>query len=319
MRVLSRAILMALIAAGVEATLMAQARLPRTPDGRPDLQGVWLNNTATPLERPREFAGRLTISDEEARAYEQRYQLERTSALAATIGQVDPAVELAIAGDIDTYEPGQLLPGNRTAMVIDPADGRVPPMLPDAQQRQTDRTAHNQTHYGDNPEDFPNSERCLVVGNASVPPMLPAFYNNHVQIVQTRDAVMILSEMVHDVRVVALNRREHLPPSIQQWKGDSIGRWDGDTLVVDTTNFTDKTRYRGTGPALHIVERLSLSDANTLTYEFTIEDPATFARPWTARSGMSRTDEPLYEFACHEGNYSLPNVLRGARFTERTP
>jgi hypothetical protein len=306
-----------LLAVAIEATMTAQTRLPRTPDGRPDLQGIWLNDTATPLERPREFAGRLTISDAEARAYEQRYQTDRTLALATTLGQVDPAVELAIAGDIDTYEPGRLLPGNRTAMITDPADGRVPAMLPDAQRRQAERSTHLQSRYADNPEDFPNSERCLVVGNASTPPMLPAFYNNHVQIVQTRDAVMILSEMIHDLRVVPLNRREHLPPSIQRWTGDSIGRWEGDTLVVDTTNFTDKTRYRGTGASLHVIERFSLTDSNSLAYEFTIDDPTTFTRPWTARSGMSRTDEAMFEFACHEGNYSLPNVLRGARFAER--
>jgi hypothetical protein len=306
-----------LVILGVQITMAAQTPLPRTPDGRPDLQGTWLNNTATPLERPREFAGRLTMSDAEARAYEQRYQVDRTLALATTIGQVDPAVELAIAGDIDTYEPGRLLPGNRTAMITDPADGRVPAMTADAQRRQSERTAHLQTHYGDNPEDFPNAERCLIVGNASTPPMLPAFYNNHVQLVQTRDYVMILSEMIHDVRVVALNRNQHLPAPIQQWKGDSIGRWEGDTLVVDTTNFTDKTRYRGTSTGLHVVERFSLVDTGTLRYQFTIEDPSAFGQPWSAESAMTRTDEPMFEYACHEANYSIANILRGARFAER--
>jgi hypothetical protein len=285
-------------------------QIARTPDGKPDLQGLWLNNTATPLERPRELGERTTFTDREARAYEQRYLLDRTLAISR-----DKDFELDAAGDLDTYEPGRLL-ADRASLITEP-DGKVPPLHPDAQRMLRERTEHLNTHYADNPEDLPNAERCLVVGNASVPPMLPVFYNNTVQIVQTRDAVVILSEMIHDARVIALNRRTHLPATMQFWKGDSIGRWEGDTLVVDTTNFSSRTSFRGSSPQLRVIERFSPGAAGVLTYRFTLHDPAVFTRPWSGASEMSRTEEPMFEYACHEANYSMTNVLRGRRFAER--
>jgi hypothetical protein len=287
---------------------------PRTPDGRPDLQGMWLNNTATPLERAPAFNGKASVTDAEARQYEQRYQLDRTAALS----RVDPAFELDVAGDLDTYEPGRLLPGNRTSIITDPPDGRVPPLTAEAQRRATERANRLRTQYAENPEDFQNAERCLVVANASVPPMLPTFYNNNVQIVQTRDYVMILSEQIHDARIIPLNGRAHLPSGFPQWKGDSVGRWEGDTLVVDTTNFTDKTPLRGATTGLHVVERFSLNGLDALSYRFTIEDPTSFARPWSGESLMTRTSDKMFEYACHEGNYSLPIIMRGERFTEQS-
>jgi hypothetical protein len=169
----------------------------------------------------------------------------------------------------------------------------------------------------DDPERRPLGERCLMgFGSTSGPPALPNyFYNNLHQIVQTPDAVMILTEMVHDARIVRMNS-QHLPPTIRKWMGDSIGRWEGDTLVVDTTNFTDKTRYRGSSPNLHIVERFTRTAPNTLLYRFTVEDPDTWTTPWTGEYTWPATDEMIYEYACHEGNYAMGNILRGARLKE---
>jgi hypothetical protein len=291
--------------------LSAQAT-GRTADGHPDLQGLWLNDTATPLERPLSVAGRSSFTDAEAREYEQRYQLDRTVAISR-----NKAFELDAAADLDTYEPGHVLPGGRTSMITDPADGRVPALTLQAQRLQEERTAHLDQHYAENPEDLPNAERCLTIGNAAVPPLLPVFYNNTVQIVQTTDYIVIVSEMIHDARVVAMDGRPHLPAAIQQWKGDSIGRWEGDTLIVDTTNFTAKTPFRGSSSAMHLIERFSLRGADTLIYQFTIEDPETFVRSWSADSAMSRTGGVMFEYGCHEANYSMSNVLRGGRFTEQ--
>jgi hypothetical protein len=303
-------LLLAIVVAG--RGILAQ-HSQRTPDGHPDFQGMWLNDTATPLERPRDFSDRPSLSDAEAREYEKRYQLDRTAA----ISPLDPVFDLKAAADLDTYEPGHLLPGNRTAMIIDPPDGRVPALTSEAQRRLTAQTDRLRTHYAENPENFPNTERCLVMANSSSPPMLPVFYNNNVQIVQTRDYVMILSEMIHDARIIPLatsrGGRTHLPAGIGQWLGNSIARWEGETLVVDTTNFTDKTTVRGSGPRLHVVERFTQIDPKTLRYQFTVEDPASFTRAWSGESAMTRTDGRMYEYACHEANYSLASVMRGAR------
>jgi hypothetical protein len=297
----------------VVSVALASAQTMKTPDGHPDLQGIWLNDTATPLERLKDWAGRATLTDAEARQYEQRYQLDRTAALTRD----SPEFELDVAGDLDTYVPGRLLPGNRTSIITDPRDGRVPALTAEAQRRLTDLAERQNTHYAEGPENFTFPERCLQVAQTSAPPMMPAFYNNNFQIVQTRDYLMIVSEMIHDVRIIPLDGRAHLPASIGFWKGHSIGHWDRDTLVVDTTNFSDKTTFRGSGPGLHVVERFSLADANTLKYEFTVDDPASFATSWSGESEMTRTDDRMFEFACHEGNLSLPYTMRGARFQEQ--
>jgi hypothetical protein len=274
---------------------------------------MWLNDTATPLERLKDWAGRATLTDAEAREYEKRYQLDRTAALTRDT----PEFELDAAGDLDTYVPGRLLPGNRTSIITEPKDGRVPALTAAAQRRLTDLAERQNGHYAEGPENFTFAERCLQVAQTSSPPMMPAFYNNNFQIVQTRDYVMIVSEMIHDVRIIPLDGRAHLPASIGFWKGHSIGHWDHDTLVVDTTNFSDKTTFRGSGPGLHVVERFSLADADTLKYQFTIDDPASFAASWAGESQMTRTHDRMFEFACHEGNLSLPYTMRGGRFQER--
>jgi hypothetical protein len=291
--------------------LVAQQTL-RTPEGHPDLQGLWLNDTATPLERLKEWTGKATLSDGEAREYERRYQLDRTAAAS----HVDPVFELQAAGDLDTYEPGHLLPGNRMSLIVDPPDGRVPALTTEGQRRAAAQAARMKNHYGDNPEDFVNGERCLQMVSTT-PIMLPVYYNNNVQIVQTPDYVMVQTEMIHDARIVPLDGRAHLPAAISQWKGNSVGRWENDALVVDTTNFGDGTSLRGSGPALHVVERFSLKDPDTLVYAFTIDDPATFVRTWSGESQMRRSDGRMFEYACHEGNESLPMMMRGYRFFER--
>ena len=307
------AALVAVIGAVVVAgSVLSAQRAAKTADGHPDLQGIRLNDTATPLERLKDWAGKATLSDDEAREYEKRYQLDRTAALTRDTAEF----ELDVAGDLDTYEPGRLLPGNRTSLITDPTDGRVPALTTEAQRRLSNQNERLNGHYAEGPENFTNPERCLIVANTSAPPMLPAFYNNSVQIVQTHDYVVIQSEMIHDARIVPLDRRTHLPAGLGQWRGDSIGHWEGDTLVVDTTNFSDKTTLRGSGPGLHVTERFSLADGNTLRYQFTVDDPASFVRSWSGESAMTRTNDLMFEYACHEGNQSLPNTMRGRRFAE---
>ena len=303
---------LALAAAAPSLHSQSSAASGRTPDGHPDFQGLWTNDTATPLERPKEAAGRASFTEAEAADYEEHYQLDRTLGLSR-----HKEFELDAAGDLDTYEPGHLLPGRRTSMITDPPDGLVPPLTPAAQRALADRNQHLDQHYAENPEDLRPAERCLIVGNSYVPPLMPAFYNNTLQIVQTHDAVVILSEQIHDARTISMSRTTHLPATIRQWAGDSIGRWDGDTLVVDTTNFSARTTFRGSGLALHLIERFSLKDAKTLHYQFTIDDPASFTRQWSADSEMTRTPGPLYEYACHEANYSMGYILSGARAEER--
>jgi hypothetical protein len=218
----------------------------------------------------------------------------------------------------------------RASMVIDPADGRVPPLTPQGRERfarnvrpTSDQSAREDDpgfeggNAYDDPERRPLGERCLMgFGSTAGPPVLPNyFYNNLHQIVQTPDSVLILTEMIHDARIVRMNS-EHLPKTIRKWMGDSVGRWEGDTLVVDTTNFTDRTRYRGSTEKLHIVERFSRVDDKTVLYRFRIEDPDTWTTPWTGEYPWTATNEQMYEYACHEANYALGNILRGARLKE---
>ncbi len=216
----------------------------------------------------------------------------------------------------------------RMSVIVDPPDGRVPALTPQARQRTarfarptSDAQENDPGFEGpgayDDPERRPLGERCLLgFGSPSGPPSLPVLYNNLHQIVQTADSVMILSEMDHDARVVRMTA-QHLPPTIRKWLGDSVGRWEGDTLVVDTTNFTEKTRFRGASDKLHIIERFSRIDAKTLRYQFVIDDPDTWVRPWSGEEVWPATTDLLFEYACHEGNYALGDILRGARLREK--
>jgi hypothetical protein len=291
--------------------------VPRTPDGKPDLQGIWTNATITPMERPANLAGKPTLTEAEAKAYEKANYEE----LVKQDGQSDGPL-IAAAGSSGTggynvlfvdrgTELARVDGVKRTSLVVDPPDGRVPPITPAARER----NAAMMRGYAnfDNVKARPLSERCLIgFGSTSGPPMLPVLYNNTYQIVQTPDSIMILIEMVHDARIIRMNAT-HAPPTVRQWLGDSIGHWEGDTLVVDTTNFTDKTRFRGSSENLHVIERFQRVDPTTVLYRVSIDDPSTFSKIWTMEYPFSATKGPVYEYACHEGNYSMVDILGGAR------
>ena len=289
----------------------AQSEL-RTPDGHPDLQGLWNFSTATPMQRPTDLAGRDTLTAEEAAEWEQALAERRragdsTSPTASLEARV--SYEQAI-----WFEQGNTLERQRTSLIIDPPNGRIPAVRPDAAARgELTRLLRGRHAHG--PEDRGVSERCLL-GFNSGPPMTPSVYNNNMQLFQTEDHVVIVNEMVHSARIIPLDGRAPLPDGLRQWVGDSRGSWEGDTLVVVTTNFLRETAFGGSSANLHLVERISRVDADTLRYEFTVSDPTTWAAPWTARVDMTRTDEPLYEYACHEGNYSMASSLSGARALE---
>jgi hypothetical protein len=284
---------------------------PRTEWGDPDLQGIWNNSTTTPLERPATLKGRDFLTPEEAAQRDER----------ADRAQDAPPS----AGDPGTYnlfwwERGKSL--MRTSLIVDPPDGRLPPYTPAAQQRLAAR-AESRRRLGpepaDGPEDRNLAERCITRGA----PKLPGGYNYNFQIVQTPQYVAILQEMIHEVRIIPLDKRPHGDSRIRQWLGDSRGHWEGNTLVVDTTNFDDRvidTSYnccRAFGANLHIIERFTRTDPNTIDFQYTVEDPTTWTRSWTASVPMTRTDEQIYEYACHEANYGLTGILRGARVQEQ--
>jgi hypothetical protein len=292
-------------------TAAAPRSLPRTPDGHADLQGVWDNSTLTPLERPADLADQEFFPADAATDYESLAKyVER---LQARFGDAEGVV----TGEANGIwrSPRRLGPDRRTSVITQPANGRLPPLTPFARERLDALARARKTHPADNPEELTINERCIIWG--ADPPLFPLADNNNLQIVQTRDQVMIFHEMIHDARVIPMDGRPHLPAAIRRWAGDSRGRWDGDTLVVDTTNFTDQTRFVGSGTGLHVVERFTRTDLKTLKYEFTIDDPASFAAPWAGRLWMTRTDDRIYEYACHEGNYSMEGILRGARADDR--
>jgi hypothetical protein len=285
--------------------------LPRTPDGQPDLQGIWDYRTLTPLERPREFAGKEFFTDEEAAEYEQRANL-RDDGRPPGDPRTEPSVHPVFWLDYGKKVVGT----KRTSLIVDPPDGRMPALTAEGQQRAAARRAASKAHGpADSPEDRSLWERCITRGLPEG--MLPAGYNNNVEFIQTPGQVVILTEMIHDARIVPLDGRSHLPTDVRQWMGDSRGRWDGTTLVVDTTNFSDKANFRGSGASLHLVERFTRVDANTIDYQFTVDDPATWTRPWTVAFPLVKSEGPIYEYACHEGNYALANILSTARAEEK--
>jgi len=301
----------ALVIMMLPARTLAQPKawtVPRTSDGKPDLQGAWSNATLTPFERPAEFAGKEFFTQQEAAEFTRRtlQQSDRDRRGATPEADVNGAYNEA------WFERGtKLLQNLRTSIVVDPVDGRVPPLTPAARDAAAARAAV-QRRVPEGPEDFPLAVRCLV-WPTSGPPMLPGPYNNNYQIVQTRDSVAIEVEMIHDMRIIPTDGRPHLPSSIRRWMGDSVGHWEGDTLVVDTTNFTDQTHVRGSDRNLHVIERFKRTGPDSLLYRFTIDDPTAFTRPWTGEIVMGRAPGLLYEYACHEANYSLANMLSDAR------
>ena len=299
-------------ATALTAQNKAAWKMPRTPDGHPDLQGIWNNSTRTPLERPPEFGGKPTLTDADAKIWEQKehqawQDLDGTSEgpLHKTKGS-----EGTGAYNVLFYDMGSGLARidgvKRTSIVIDPPDGKIPPMTQAARERNRARSTSQ-----NNVKDRGLSERCIFTSMVG-PPMLPTLYNNNYQIVQTPEMVMILTEEIHDVRIIRMNAT-HLPRDIRQWLGDSVGHWEGDTLVVETTNFTGQTHFRGSSKDLKVTERFTRVDANTLLYKATIEDSSTWTQPWTVELPFAAAPGPIYEYACHEGNYAIEDILGGAR------
>jgi len=285
---------------------------PRTVDGQPDLQGYWTNVTLTPLQRPANLAGKEFFTPQEAAEYEKQIisnnNADRRDGAATQ--------DLSRAYNDFWWDRGtKVVKTLRTSLIIDPPDGRLPPMLPQATQQIAARRV-GRGGAMDGPENRPLAERCILWATAG-PPMMPSFYNNNYQIVQNKDYVVILVEMIHDARVIPLDNLPHLPGDVEQWLGDPRGHWEGDTLVVETTNFNDKTNFQNTGKNMKLIEKFKRTDADTILYEFTVNDPSTYARPWTAQIPMSKTEGPIVEYACHEGNYSMTNILSGARAEEK--
>jgi hypothetical protein len=295
--------------------LLALLSLAQARSAAVDLQGVWAFATLTPLERPPEFEGKPFVSDVEAAAWA-RDQLDRNNRDRRDGGA---AVDVGRAVNDFWFERGTALApldGKRmTSLVVDPPDGKLPPLTPQARDRAAARAADNREHPADNPENRSLQERCLAF-NAG-PPIQVGPYNNFVQILQFGDRVVIFTEMIHDARIVWLDGRRFPPEAVKLWLGASRGNWEGKTLVVDTRNFNGKVGFRGTGAQLHLVERFTRLNPNELLYEFTVDDPETFTRPWTARMPMTRTDGKIFEYGCHEGNHALEGILRGARYAEK--
>jgi hypothetical protein len=306
------------LASLIGAGLVAQTR---TPDGHPDLTGTWTNATLTPFQRPAELGTKEFFTEDEAAAFEkQRIQQNDVDRLEGT-GDADLARR---AYNNAWFDRGtHVVKSRRTSLVVDPPDGRIPAMTPEAQKRADNFRRQQALHPSDGPEDRLLTERCILFGAAG-PPMLPEPYNNNYQIVESPGYVAILVEMNHDVRIIPLDGRPHLAAGMHQWKGNSRGHWEGNTLVVDTDNFkfNDQSRF-GVGylagmtdQNLHVVERFTRTDANTITYRATVDDPTVYTKPWTVEISMTRRADPIYEYACNEGNYGMFGILSGARAEE---
>jgi hypothetical protein len=328
--------------------LAAYAGLQETPDEPPDLTGTYETATLTPLQRPVAFGDKLFLTAEEAAeiATSERALAERLGAPSDPEREAPPVGgdgSPGPYGNVGGYnflwidrgtEAFELDGRRRTSIIVDPPNGRLPPMTPEAEARAAHRALLYKENAGDNqgvawwldiegpgpyddPEQRPLGERCLLgFGSTSGPPSLPVLYNNLKRIVQTKDHVLILVEMVHDARIIRLNS-EHLPRHVRKWMGDSVGHWEGDTLVVDTTNFTKTPALPNASENLHVVERFTRVDAETIRYQFTVEDPTVWTAPWSGEYPWIATDDPIYEYACHEANYSFEGILRGARLLER--
>ena len=292
----------------VAAQPVAAQTPPRTPWGDPDLQGAWTNTTLTPLERPDNVAGRQVLTEAE------RTNLDAQAA--------DTLARLPGTGAYNDFWLERGKHSARTSLIVDPADGRLPPVTARAKQQADARAATSQRNAV-SWEDVSMYDRCITRGMPGA--MMPGFYNHNYLILQAPGYVAILVEMIHDVRIIPLDGRPHLAPTVRQWLGDSRGRWEGNTLVVETTNIDGRVYERlpwntvfGTSENLRLIERFTRVDADTIDYQFTVTDSTVFTKPWTAVTPMSRIEVPIYEYACHEGNYSIMNILKGAREQDRT-
>jgi len=301
------------VAAKAAKTVTSTWTPPRTPDGQPDLEGVWTNSTLTPLERPAQFAGKAFLTEQEAADYVRGLLRQVNS------DRRDGGAQTDVGRSYNEFwrdRGNDLVADRRTALIVDPPDGRVPPLTPAAQKRADESRIWMQEHATDGPEGRSLTERCLS-WTTSGPPMLPGPYNSETQIVQAPGYVVILSEMIHDARVIPLDGRPHVSPEIREWLGDSRGHWEGNTLVVDTTNFIGEYSFRGSDANMHLTERFTRVSPDVIQYEFTVDDPTAFTKSWTARIPFNKTSERVYEYACHEGNYAMTDILAGARAAEK--
>ncbi len=320
--------------AAAQQTAAAGWTAPRTPDGRPDLQGVWANNTATPLERPEQLGDRATFSDEELAVFQARYAElfaggETDAAFADSVftavvsGQEEFSSRDTTTGNYNQFWLVDREFDNRTSLVVDPPNGRLPALTPAARRRTEARAAHLDDNPASSWADRRLQERCITFGM----PNLFAGYNAYYQVVQTPDYVVFFHEMIHDVRIIPLDDRPHIDDGIRQWHGDARGYWDGDTLVVETTNFSDKSespaplyqRLRGSAEGLRLTERFTRVGPEVLEHQLTIEDPGTYTTNWTAVIPLKRSEDAVYEYACHEGNVGMEGILAGHRAEESRP
>jgi hypothetical protein len=300
---------------------------PRTASGQPDLQGVWANNMATPLQRPKELADKPVLNDQELTAL--KAKAARLFASGGGDAVFGDGLYTAVLAASDTFVSTDGKTGDynqfwlvdrewehRTSLITDPPDGRIPAMTPEAQKQQAAAAEYRRLHPADAAEEMPNSLRCLTYGVPRVGG-LTAGYNSYYQIVQSADSVAFHAEMFHETRVIPLDARPHVDPSIRLLMGDSRGHWEGNTLVVDTTNFAHQTNYMGAHENLHVIERFTRVGPGALDYSATIEDPTTWTKPWTALVHLKQSPDKIYEFACHEGNIAMGGILGGARVEEK--
>ena len=319
------AVLAALVAV-TPATAWAQApegwTVPRTAEGRPDLQGVWANNSATPLERPEQWADKTALTDEELAAYRAAAAEVTASGLDAVFGDQLAAAALAGIRDVDSYDStGNYNQfwlverdfDNRTSLIVDPPNGRVPARTPDAERAGRGLPPPIIAEKADTWADRPLSERCVTFGV----PSLFAGYNSYYQIFQSPDHAVVLMEMIHDARVIPIDGPPHPDQSIRQLHGDSRGRWEGDTLVVETTNYSKLGAFWSASEDITVIERFTRVGPDTLQYEITFNDPTTWSQPWTVMIPLRRSEDPLFEYACHEGNLGMEGILAGYRAEER--
>lgn len=296
--------------------------VPRTIDDQPDLQGVWANNSVTPLQRPEIFEGRAELTDEEFALLQQRAAEIESGDGDALFG--DGFLGAALSGEVESYDPStgnydqswmaSRNIENRTSLIVDPPNGRLPAMLPAARTRMLAERTQRQEHPSDSYTSRPLQERCITYGM----PYIMAGYNSYFQIVQSEGHVVVIQEMIHDARIIPLGGKPHVDDKIRLWHGDSRGYFEGDTLVVETRNFSNASEFRGSRGNRIFTERFTRVAADLLSYEFTLDDPETWETPWTAVINYTHSDDPIYEYACHEGNYALEGILSGARAEERT-
>ena len=320
-----RAAWSAVAALGIAASLSSPTALadetrwtvPRTSDGQPDLQGYWTNNTVIPLERPAALGDKAFFTEEEVTLFMKERLVPEETEAGTTADVHYQLTDFALDHSQNTVNVNM-----RTSLITDPPDGRMPAPLPAALTKAKERTDYSRVHAFDSVQTRPLGERCIIWAHEG-PPIIPVGYNSNLRIFQSPGYVVIQTEMLPDARIVPLDGRPHLSSGVRQWLGDSRGRWEGTTLIVETTNYTGRTGVRGSTPnlllseAARVTERFERTGEGTIRYQFTVEDPNTWDRPWSGEYAMTRIEGPMFEYACHEGNYGLANTLSGARAEER--